>query len=81
MMEDDSIFDEELQAKQASSMQVMDDFATTVEVFTGIRAQFIDAGWHPNHAELMVIEILRSANKDVTVKNEISFGGKKKDDN
>jgi hypothetical protein len=44
-------------------MKTMEDFATVVAVWSGVRQQFIDAGWHPEHAELMIIEIMRGTNK------------------
>lgn len=43
-------------------LQILDDFKGAVELFTGFKMQFINAGWLPEHAELMVIEITRSGN-------------------
>lgn len=83
MSEDDKIFEQIVSSEAANTntnLQAMDDFNAAVELFTGLKMQFVNAGWHPNHAELMVIEVMRSTNKEVTVKNEISFGGKKKDE-
>lgn len=43
-------------------LQAMEETATAVAMMTGIRAQYIEAGWSPANAELMVIESLRSGN-------------------
>jgi len=44
-------------------LQIMDDFKSSVELFTGFKNQFIAEGWDPYNAELMVVEIFKSANK------------------
>jgi hypothetical protein len=33
-----------------------EEFANWVAIMTGMKAQLVDAGWQPDHAELMVIE-------------------------
>lgn len=43
--------------------QLIDDMAGVVEMFTGMKNQFVNAGWEPGNAELMVIEVMRSAGR------------------
>lgn len=81
-MDDETVFNE---IAKASPLAAMDDFDVAVDTFTGIKNKFVEAGWSPQHAEIMVIEIMRGANKDatMTIKNEIGldiFGKKKKND-
>lgn len=40
-------------------MQVQDQVATAVAGFTGVKAQFIAAGWSPEAAEQMTLEMFR----------------------
>lgn len=47
-------------------MKLIEEFATMVAMWSGVKQQFIDAGWKPDHAEQMIIEIMRSANKPTT---------------
>lgn len=47
-------------------LQAMDDLAQVVAFHTGLRQQFINQGWTPAHAELMVIECVRAANNTQT---------------
>lgn len=39
----------------------MGDFANAVAALTGIRQQFIDAGWQPDNAEKMVIAMMQNS--------------------
>lgn len=43
----------------SSHLDAMGQMADAVALFTGIRQQFLDAGWTPEHAEQLVIEIYR----------------------
>lgn len=53
-----------MSTEQKSSMfEAMDEIATTVAAFTGVKAQFVDSGWDPANAELMTIELMRASNK------------------
>jgi hypothetical protein len=36
----------------------LDKYSTMVELMSGVRQQFIDAGWHPAHAEVATIELM-----------------------
>lgn len=47
-------------------MQAMETARDAVAALTGMRQQFIEAGWSPENAELMVVEILRASNRQVT---------------
>ena len=50
--------------KDEKLLGVMEDMKTMVAAYTGLRQQFIDAGWHPHNAESMVIALLENgANK------------------
>lgn len=40
-------------------MQVQDQVATSVAAFTGVKAQFIAAGWSPEAAEQMTLEMFK----------------------
>lgn len=40
-------------------MKVQDDVANVVAAFTGVKAQFITAGWSPEAAEAMTLEMFR----------------------
>jgi hypothetical protein len=35
----------------------LERYSSMVELMSGIRQQFIDAGWHPTHAEVATIEL------------------------
>lgn len=45
----------------ADPFQLLDDMTGVVEMFTGMKNQFVNAGWEPGNAEMMVIEIMRSS--------------------
>lgn len=47
----------------ATLLKAMDEAATAVAVLTGIRAQFIEAGWTQVTAEIAVLEMFRASNK------------------
>jgi hypothetical protein len=36
----------------------LENYSKVVELMTGIRQQFVDAGWHPAHAEIATIELI-----------------------
>lgn len=40
-------------------MNVFNDTETFVAMWTGVKAQFVAAGWSAQNAELMVIELFR----------------------
>ena len=42
-------------------MKTLDESARAVAALTGVRQQFIDAGWTPEHAEEAVLIMLRGA--------------------
>lgn len=46
-------------AMAAGAMQAMDDMATMISVWTGVRSGFIVQGWNPGLAEQMTVEIAR----------------------
>lgn len=46
-------------AEREAMLQLMEQSQNAVAVFTGIRQQFIDAGWTSVGAERMVHEMLR----------------------
>lgn len=43
-------------------LQLQEQMATAVASLTGMKAQFIAAGWSEAHAELATIEVLRQGN-------------------
>ena len=47
-------------AGTASIFELMDEFAKTVEIFTGFKKQFTDAGWDEKIAEAMVLHFLQT---------------------
>jgi len=44
-------------------LKALSDTADGVAAMTGVKAQFIEAGWSEPNAELMVLEMLRASNK------------------
>lgn len=36
----------------------LENYSKMVELMSGIRAQFIEQGWHPAHAEIATIELM-----------------------
>lgn len=40
-------------------LALMEQTADTVAAFTGIKQQFVDAGWSERNAEMFVIELFR----------------------
>jgi hypothetical protein len=42
-------------------MAIMEQVANSVAALSGIKAQFVDAGWDPANAEKMTIQLLASA--------------------
>lgn len=46
-------------------LKAMDDAATAVATMTGVKAQFVDAGWSVEGAEQMVIELMRNATASI----------------
>ena len=49
-----------------SPFQVLDASAEMVEMWTGVKAQFVNAGWSPRAAEQMVIAVIRSTSNAET---------------
>lgn len=45
--------------------QALENYTKMVELLSGVRAQFIEHGWHPAHAEVATIELVlgKSASK------------------
>ena len=46
-------------SKPNELLDILDQYADIVATMTGIKAQYIEAGWSALHAEAMVIEGLR----------------------
>lgn len=46
--------------ERTSLLETMESARDAVAAYTGIRQQFIDAGWSERMAEAMVVEILRT---------------------
>lgn len=44
-------------------LDAMRDAANAVAAFTGLRQQLVDAGWSAEHAELLVIEMVKAGNR------------------
>lgn len=42
-------------------MEMADQMKKLVEVWTGLKAQFVEAGWEAVNAEQMCLEIIRSS--------------------
>lgn len=63
MSDDEKILEELAKQNTNSALDALDDFASVVETFSGFRAQFMSAGWSQEHAEEMVIQILKMGSK------------------
>lgn len=50
---------------QPDHMRIMDDAATAVAAMSGIKAQFVAAGWSEQGAEQMTIEMMRNATASI----------------
>lgn len=46
---------------QPDHLKIMDDVAAAVATMSGVKAQFVAAGWSVGGAEQMTIELLRNA--------------------
>lgn len=44
---------------EAALFAMQDEFANWVAAVTGMKAQLVDAGWLPEHAEQLVRDLLR----------------------
>ena len=44
-------------------LNIMGEVGPLIAMWTGVKAQFVEAGWEPRNAELMVIELWRTNNK------------------
>jgi len=42
-------------------LAMMGEFANAVAALSGVRQQFIDAGWQPDNAEKMVITMMQNS--------------------
>lgn len=49
-------------ARQVSPLDAMEQVQVFVATMTGVKQQFIDAGWDERAAEQMTIEALRQSN-------------------
>jgi len=45
--------------KEEGYLDVMDELSRVVALYSGIRQQFVDAGWHPAHAEIATIDVMK----------------------
>jgi hypothetical protein len=45
--------------REEGYLQMMEELSRIVALYSGMRQQFIDAGWHPAHAEIATIEMMR----------------------
>lgn len=44
-------------------MQILEESATAIAAFTGMKKQFIEAGWAEHNAEQAVIAMMNAGNK------------------
>jgi hypothetical protein len=45
--------------REEGYLEVMEELSRVVALYSGIRQQFVDAGWHPAHAEIATIEVMK----------------------
>lgn len=64
MLEGNSHEEKNSKALSIDVFAFMDEYAKTVELFTGCKQQFVDAGWSSDHAEEMVILFLKKTVSD-----------------
>lgn len=52
-------------SEQSSYLSAFDELSKMVELMSGIKAQFVEQGWHEPHAEIATIELIlgRAARK------------------
>lgn len=44
-------------------LETMEELNKIIALWSGIRAQFVEQGWHPAHAEIATLELVRRVSR------------------